>query len=670
MTNLVLQHNFTHGELDPRIFSSVDLTVYYKGASKIRNAYVRAQGGVKRRHGSIYKATITSAAGEYKLDSFILGGENNYLLVFIAGNLEIYREETTGLVIQQTLTTPYTGAQLPEIRTSQNGSMMVVVHPDHAPYELTHGGSHTSWTFAAMSIKNQPAYDFQKNYYTATFTLSNAGVGKGHTLTSTAAVFTADFVGGLFLSLPKEAGNSFGVARITGYTNTTNVTVDVTSAFDASLASGGVIGSSCFLGEPAFSAANGYPQTVAFYEDRLVFGGTPALPQTLFLSKIAEYQNYDQGSGLDDDAIVYTLSSGQYDEIKHLISDKSLQIFCDQGEYSSMQYFAEPLTPDSATFRKQSTNGSTDCPPQIINNQTFYVRKGGKGVMSFEFDADSTSYSSIPTSLYSSHLIDNPVDGTILKGDAVEDDNYLFLVNTDGSLLCFQTVIQENIAAWSLQMTGPDVHDPTGTMPDSPKGKYKAIQRVDDRVYVIVERKINSTTVEYIEELTFDVLTDSSISQTFTTARTNITGLDNLEGETVRVVTENGIQNDAVVNGGAITLSDPAKNVKVGLNFNVWVRSIPINVAGSSSLYLVKRIIRAWVDYYESQGIYVNDAIIPELDFSNLVLGKAPAPKTGVYEALISGSTDQTALLRPTVDFIQYDPLPFLIIGLGFEVTV
>ena len=56
----------------------------------------------------------------------------------------------------------------------------------------------------------------------------------------------------------------------------------------------------------AFSDTTGYPRSVAFYEQRLVFGGTSNQPQTLFFSQSGDFENFEAGVQ-DDDGMVYTI---------------------------------------------------------------------------------------------------------------------------------------------------------------------------------------------------------------------------------------------------------------------------------------------------------------------------------------------------------------------------
>lgn len=662
-----LQNNFTHGELDPRLFAGTNLEYYYKSLKKARNVYVRPQGGVKRRHGSLYLRTIQSTFGSYRLLSFVYNSDTQFVLILEDLQITAYQVDPDSGEILQTffIVSPYTTAQLPDVQWAQNGNLMIFVHPDVTPYTLSwddSGGSFNS--MAAMTFKNYPPFDYNQDYYSYNFSLSAVTIGTGRTLTSSSAVFTANHVGGIFTSLGSGLSEQLGLAKITAVTAPTTATVQIIFPFDSSLTSP-VPGDNCFLGEIAFNSTNGFPTSVGFYEARLVFGGTKDAPQTLFLSRIGAFNDFYIGSGEDDNAIIFTLSSNDYNEIKYITSDKSLQIFCTEAEYASMQYFAEPLTPSTASFRKQSAYGISDVKPVILDNQTFYVREGGSAIMAYVFDGTGNAYNSLIASIYSDHLVNNPISASVLKGDSLENSDYVFFVNEDGSLLVFQTLAQQDVSAFTLCLTGPDLTDLYNVSPN--EGLYRDIVNVKDKVYVAVERLVDNVRVQYLELLSFDYKTDCSSNVTTGTPTNVLTGLDYLEGNYVRVIGDGKIltaNNEVKVVDGSITLPYSASTFIVGLNYDVFVETIPINIIGSGRLYMPGKIIRAWVDYYQSLGIKVNGEFIPDLHFGNNVLDEVVQPQTGVF-----ATRGNEWGIRESIIIEQVDPLPFLVIGIGFEVN-
>lgn len=665
-----IQNNFTHGELDPRLFAGTNLDYYYKSLKKARNVYVRPQGGVKRRHGTKYLKTIQSQPNEYRLLSFVFNSDTQFILIM--SNLEIlaYQVDPDSGDITNTfpIVTPYTTAQLPDVQWAQNGNLMIFVHPDVAPQTLSWDDTGSTFNaMAALEFKNYPPFDYSKDYFSYKFKIAPQTIGLGAVLTCDNAVFTANHIGGTFIGLGSTVTEPLGLAKITNVTGpypATTATVDIIFPF-ASTMSAFTPGDNCFLGEIAFNSTNGFPKTVGFYEGRLIFGGTNDAPQTLFMSRIGAFNDFYIGNSADDDAIIFTLSSNEYNEIKYLVSDKSLQIFCTEAEYASMQYFAEPLTPSTASFRKQSAYGVSDVLPVILDNQTFYVREGGSAIMAYVFNGSTNSYNSIIASIYSDHLVDDPVSSAVLKGDSLENADYVFFVNADGSLLVFQTLVQQDVSAFTLCVTGNDHINVENIAPNT--GKFMDIVNVKDKIYVAVQRHIDNVDVQYLEQLTFSLKTDCSVQIDYPHATNIVTGLSYLEGEYVRVIGDGKVlteNNQVKVTSGSITLDTSASSFIVGLNYNVFVQTIPINIAGSGRLYMPGKIVRAWVDYYESLGIKVNGEFVPDMKFGPHVLDEIVLPQTGVFS-----TRGNEWGIRESITIEQIDPLPFLVIGIGFEVN-
>lgn len=674
-----MQNNFSHGELDPRMFAGTNLAYYYKSLKRARNVYVRPQGGVKKRHGTKYLETISASSGEYRMTSFVYTETQEFLLLFIVGGLKIYFLNAAGDVtsIQSIADASFTANNLPLIQFAQNGNQMIIVHEDFSPKVLTFDEA-TSLFVAPMAnfvFKNAPAYDFRKDYYTYTFTIVPITVGKGAILTSSTAVFRAEHVGGVFISVGDSVVEPIGYARIrtvTGPYPALTATVDIIYPFGTTMNTTGALGDTSYLGEVAMSAVRGWPRAVTFYEDRLCFGGTSQLPQTLFISSIGSFEDFDGGDGSSDDAIMTTMSTESFNQIKYLVSDKTLQVYCTDSLFSSMQTFDEPLTPTDASFRKQASYGVNDLNPILMDNKTYICRKGGKAILEMIFDTGSNYYTPTITSLFSAILIANPTRGAALIGDNVDDGDYMFLLNEDGSMLSYQSVSQQDISAFTVCVTGSDHEDLEIVNPTH--GKYKDITNVGNKIYSIIERVIDGITVQYLEKFTFDYFTDSTTTLTVPNPTTTVTGLLHLVGERPRVTGTGGrvlrvdgspSANDGKVTAaGELTLLDSDVIFNTGLNFNLLIETVPANLAGQGRLYLPKKIVRCFVDYYESLGIQLNGEYIPELEFGNNVLDQSPQLKTGVFTTR-GNEWGQ----RVTIQITQADPVPFLVIGLGFEVT-
>jgi hypothetical protein len=294
-----------------------------------------------------------------------------------------------------------------------------------------------TWAFTAITFIAIPAYDFNGGYSALTFTPS--ATSGNVTLTASGNIFSAAFIGGLY------TGNG-GIMRITGFTNATTVTGFTIQAFTNTNA---IMGSFSFLGEPAWSAARGYPTTVSFYQNRLVFAGSPSIQNGVWLSAVNVAFNFDDSETLADDAISWYPASGQTNYVRALTSGKTLTVHTNTGNYFTPFANEIPLTPTNFVLIEQNKDGVSTLQPVFIDNQIIYVDKSGNNVKNMTWDIAKSSYVLNNISIASSSLIVQPVDMTAFTDPNFTDGYYVLFVNGDGTLAIFQTLNEQNIAAWT-----------------------------------------------------------------------------------------------------------------------------------------------------------------------------------------------------------------------------
>ena len=95
-------HNFTAGELSPRLEGRTDVSKYFNGCSTLNNFIVHPHGGASRRSGTIYVAEVKDSSKETRLIPFEFSVTQNYILEF--GNLYFRIIKDGGVVIASTKT--------------------------------------------------------------------------------------------------------------------------------------------------------------------------------------------------------------------------------------------------------------------------------------------------------------------------------------------------------------------------------------------------------------------------------------------------------------------------------------------------------------------------------------------------------------------------------------
>ncbi|HEU6456483.1 MAG TPA: hypothetical protein VN201_13585 [Roseateles sp.] len=217
------QTAFTGGELSPRVQGRTDIDRYATGLKRCYNAHPVIHGGFKRRGGTLFAAVATSAtAGASILLPFVEGADKAWMLE--AGNnvMRVYNADGTAAGID--LASPFTSAMLLDVDWAQSDATMWLFHPMVLPHRLQRLAANI-WVLSPAPFTQLP-FDELGHVLATTLTLSAATVGTGRTATASAASFVAADVGRGIIS-------GAGIGVITGYTDTTHVTIEITRAFDS-----------------------------------------------------------------------------------------------------------------------------------------------------------------------------------------------------------------------------------------------------------------------------------------------------------------------------------------------------------------------------------------------------------------------------------------------------
>ena len=162
-----------------------------------------------------------------------------------------------------------------------------------------------------------------------------------------------------------------GDGVITGYTSATVVTWEVKKDLGSSTAT-----TEWALG--AWSEHTGYPKTVSFFEQRLVFGGSTYYPQTIWASESGFYEKFDTGAGDPADAFIYTIAANKVNTIRWLAPARDLIVGTAGGEFKVGKSAGEPLQPDNVQITQQTTYGGYTTQPIQIGNAVLFLQRQRK----------------------------------------------------------------------------------------------------------------------------------------------------------------------------------------------------------------------------------------------------------------------------------------------------
>ena len=401
--------------------------------------------------------------------------------------------------------------------------------------------------------------------------------------------------------------------------------------------------------EQSFSAERGYPASVTFHDGRLWFGGSKSQPDWLWSSKVDGYFNFDVGEGEDDESIQSSIGMDRVADIRHLISNRHLQVFTANAEFYCPQSETSVLTPENFNIRRQTTYGSNFVNAKAFDGGTMFVQKSGRTVRELLFTDTELSYSANSLSLLSSHLILTPIDLAVFNGSANRPEQYALFVNNDGTIANFHSVRTEKIAGWThWSQTG---------------ASFKSVEAVGTRCFFTVLRGSDY----FLEELGEESNTlDHSKTYTIGSAGLTFTGLTDYNNKTVKVRTGDYYLGEFTVSGsGVLTLSAGMEcdTITVGFDYSVTAETMPVEaVLSSGSLRgQPKRVSRVIVG--------LDSSLASSLEGSQITLRQvtddfsiAPSSFTGLKEFYVLGYGKDR-----TITITQSDPLPMRITGLVME---
>jgi hypothetical protein len=513
-----------------------------------------------------------------------------------------------------------------------------------APKQIKRGASHTTWTIADISFEYTPKYAFSLSTSNPSATLTPSAVDGNITLTAGSSVFASSNVDDYV-----EAADGIGRARITRFVSGTVVEAIVEIPFfnTSAIASGSWLLEVDYV--DAWSATYGYPRTVTFHEGRLYFGGSKSRPNTIFASRVGRFFDFNPGESLDDDAIEVTLNTGQVNAVTGLFSGRDLQIFTKGGEFFLPQSDLDPITPGNVVIQGATKRGSKEgIKPVGAESGTMFIQRSGKSLREFLFSDVELSYISNNISLLSSHLLVSPTDLALRKATSTDDGDLLLIVNTDGSLATYSILRGQNVIAPSLSSTD---------------GEFINVAVDVDTIYFVIKRTVNSNTVYHVETFNDDNTTDGSILFIGGTkpSSTTLSGLSHLQGKTVKVIADDAMQTDKVVNGsGQITLDAiPTTYVEVGLNYTPTIKTMPVELKlpSGNTVGQKKRIVEATALLYLSQNLTLDAKEFPFTAASFFTGKKRRKPMLGY---------DREGQLT----FSQSAPLFFTLLGVEYKVSV
>lgn len=576
---------------------------------------------------------------------------------------------------------PYDLDDIPEVRHVQANDVMYMTHPAYKVQTLTRSG-HTSWAFAdaVFGPTIGPPIGFPGLVY-------NGGGAPARNIAYAYSVLDASgnesaLSAANIVSVPQPwpddgtvtitAGVEAGAVKYYFYKNVRGfygwIGESATTNFiDDNILPDETFGPQIHI-STRFQLPGDYPRACAIYQQRLLLAGTDLAPQTIDISQTGLFNNFGTSSPLrDTDAIRVAIASRRADIIEHLVPMGDILVMTSGAEWVLSSGSDSALTPFSVAFQLQGYRGCSVVIPEVVSNTVLYTQRHNEVVRDLTFALEENAFRGNDLTVLASHL---------LKGYNIRDMSYqqtpnsiLWVIRDDGVLLSFTYMREQDIWAWAPHETQGEAISLTAI-----SGSNR------DDLYVLMKRNVGGQDVYYSEYLR-DRLPDNDIKRAFLVdsglsysgpAVSSVSNLDHLIGQEVVALADGSVLRGLIVDSnGSIDLPEAAEEISVGLSYDSWLVSLPLDGSGQQGTIQgqKKKVTNVALRFNNTRGLHIGtqaDNLTPIKMRTNENAGQPIDLYTGIKRVTIN---------QRWVDDIQIfmhqpDPIPVTILSLLPEVVI
>lgn len=477
--------NFAGGEISPKMWARYDLGLYKTTCVRMENFLAETQGPARFRSGT-YHVHHSRGNAYGVFIPFQFNDVQSYLMEFTAGHIRFYKDD--GVLVEAAKSiTGITQADPGVITVASHG----LITGDEIFIDSISGMGPLNGKFFLVTYISANTFSLKDIDGNAINTSSYPAYVFGGTISRVVDVTTpyaeAD------VSSLQYAQNADVMYIVHKNYAPMKLTRTSATAFNITTYSR--------TADP-FGSAGNYPGAVAFYEGRLVMGGTMNDPETFYLSCAQDSNGkprYDDFTltTADDGACCYTFApeaSGKVDALRFFAPTNKFLV---AGTFGGMKKItgstdALAITPKSINVKAVDSFGVAPHTPVIAGGITIYIQRGGLIMRTFEYDWEAESYVSVDRNLIADHITESGVKQIIFQ---YGDPDVLWCVRNDGKLIGLTFKSREDVSGWHRHIiAGVNAKViSAGILPKSAG---------HDQLWLLVERTINGKTRRYIEYMT------------------------------------------------------------------------------------------------------------------------------------------------------------------------
>ena len=424
------------------------------------------------------------------------------------------------------------------------------------------------------------------------------------------------------------------------------------------------------LGE--FSDTTGYPYSLTIHDERLCLGGSKDKPNTVFASRVNDWNNFLEGT-TELSPYTFTIASDSFDTIRSLKSSRQLNIMTDNAENTMGSRDDNAVTSVTNISVSSHTNyGSNEVQAIQMADMIWFVMGQGERVRASKYDFASDGQQSIEMSLFSSHITES---GIKEMGYRRHPYNSLFCLLNNGTACTLTYEGMQEVRAWATVKTAGNIISASSNYSDNGdiiagiverNGSYFLEQfgDIDDNT-VFLDNQTCWQDADFITGQPFVQDDDGGLVVVYND-RELVRDIDYvIEGQMLRIITSTEGTNVLPANCGVTIAYSGYIGGRVCLGRRIECRVNPTDISEVAPSGMVKRLTELGLYLIDSGtcDVEINGKPSP---FTDGLKWKAGQRESGLFELTTGGDYEQGLDVNITIDNHRH----FTLTGLGYRLGI
>ncbi len=482
-----IKNSFVAGELSPRLEGRDDIDQYFQGMRRAINGITLPHGGFMRRPAFRLAGYAKYNHLPVHVTPFEASTDEAYMCEIGDGYIRFWANE--GQVVDDAdfpieLSTPFIADELEPLQFAQENDVMWIGSTSHKPYKLLRTDIN-EFSLSPVVWKDGHAPMRPVNISTTTLT-----VGSSSILTFSTDVELTDYDVGRAVRWASSSSNT--------------AWYEITSVTSGSVAQAVLRGGTAISGSATtdwslgmYSVSEG-PRAVQLVQGRLGYFGSDTHPNWFNLSKSDDFDDFDLGTGADDEAIARRVSAGRKDAIQWAqAADEDLVIGTTGTEFKVNGDVDGLLIPTATNTVPSTARGSKHTQALNIDSEIIFIQRNGRKVRVWTFDLQKDGRVARDMTILAEHIL---LEGVAEMHYQQDPDSVIWLRREDGVLVGVTYEREQKVNGAHRQVIGGSYE--AGNAQVESLGVIPAPNGTHDQLWIASVRTIDGREERYIEFMT------------------------------------------------------------------------------------------------------------------------------------------------------------------------